>query len=136
LSTTEQRTWEYQHYQYGSCYYFKFNSIAKEGTIPNNSLHVAILISNKCQGDHSLNNKPLLKRQAFAIQDERPLKIQVLVPRRDNNNCDCAGDMGRVRQEIASIKETLEELAFEVREERDNLHSVLADILAEVQEWD
>jgi hypothetical protein len=44
--------------------------------------------------------------------------------------------MGRVRQEIASIKETLEELAFEVREERDNLHSVLADILAEVQEWD
>ena len=41
-----------------------------------------------------------------------------------------------MRREIASIKETLEEIASEAREERDNIHTALADILAEVQEWD
>ena len=44
--------------------------------------------------------------------------------------------MGWMRREIASIKETVEEMASEAREERDNLQSVLADILAEVQDWD
>ena len=139
LSTTEQRTWGDQYYQYSSCY---FNSIAKEGI--SNILFLTFTSNSnseyKCQGDPSLNKKPLLKRQGFTIQDplnERPLKKRLqevqVAPHRDNN---CDRNMGWMRREIASIKETVEEMASEAREERDNLQSVLADILAEVQDWD
>ena len=34
----------------------------------------------------------------------------------------------------AGIKESLDEMAYDVKEERDNLHSMLADLLAEIQE--
>jgi hypothetical protein len=91
--------------------------------------------------------------------DERPLKRWHPAPSDDDN-------MRWVRCEIASIKETLKEMAsearedrqhlistleeldfpgtkesldemtYEAREERDNLHSMLAELLAEVQEMD
>jgi hypothetical protein len=41
--------------------------------------------------------------------------------------------VSETREDIACIKENLEELAHEVREERDNLHTMLAELLAEVQ---
>jgi hypothetical protein len=122
----------------------------------------------KCQGDPSLHKKPFLKRQHSTgmVQDssnERPLKRakrRCVAPREDSDN----NNMRWVLHEIAGIKETLEEIAFEVREDRqhlistleeldfacikesldeitynakeesDNLHTMLADILAEVQE--
>jgi hypothetical protein len=115
----------------------------------------------QCQGDPSLRKKPSLKRQGSMVQDtsnERPLKRR---PCDDDNR-----DMRLVRREIAGIKETLEEMAsearddrqhlistleehdfagikesldemiYDAREERDNIHSMLAELLAEVQERD
>lgn len=114
----------------------------------------------KCQGDPSHCKKPSLKRQGSMDQDasnERPSTRRHSAPCDDDN-------MGWVRREIASIKETLEEMASEAREdrrrlistleefdsagikeslddmthdareERDNLHNMLAELLAEVQE--
>jgi hypothetical protein len=95
------------------------------------------------------------------VQDasnERPLKRRRLAPSCDDDN------MRWVRHEIAGVKETLEEMAsearedrqqvistldeldfagikesldemtYDAREERDNLHSMLEELLAEVQE--
>ena len=89
--------------------------------------------------------------------NERPLKRQRLTPHDDDN-------MRWVRREISGIKETLEEMAsearedreifismfeeldfagikesldemtYDAREERDNLHSMMAELLAEVQQ--
>lgn len=90
--------------------------------------------------------------------NERPLKRRRLTP------CDCDdGNMKWVRHEIASIKETLEEMAseakedrqqfiskfkeldfggikesldemsYDAQEERENIHSMLEELLAEVQ---
>jgi predicted transcriptional regulator len=89
--------------------------------------------------------------------NEHPLKRQRLTPRDDDN-------MRWVRHEIASIKEALEEMAsearedrrkiistleeldfsgikesldemtYDAREERKSLHDMLAELLAEVQE--
>jgi hypothetical protein len=36
--------------------------------------------------------------------------------------------------DFAGIKESLGELTYDAKEERDNLHSMLAELLAEVQE--
>lgn len=96
------------------------------------------------------------RRSSQYPSNERILKKQHLPPRDDDN-------MTWVRREIASIKETLAEMASEAREDkrnlistleeadfasikdsldeltydarevRDNLHIMLADILAEVQ---
>ena len=52
---------------------------------------------------------------------ERPLKRQRLAPC-DNDN------MRWVRREIAGIKETLEEMASEVRENRQHLISMLEEL--------
>jgi len=91
--------------------------------------------------------------------NEHPSKRRRLTPR-DNDN------MSWVRREISGIKETLEEMAsearedrekiismfeeldfagikesidemtYDAREERDNLHSMMAELLAEVQQTD
>jgi hypothetical protein len=46
----------------------------------------------------------------------------------------------RVKQEVACIKENLEELSYEAREARDNNSNMLAELLAEIQhrdcQWD
>ena len=115
-----------------------------------------------CQGhgNPSLRKKPLLKRQGSTVQDpsnEHPLKRRHLTLRDDDN-------MRWVQREIAGIKEALEEMASEAREdrqifinaleeldfagikesldemtydakeERESLHNMLAELLAEVQE--
>jgi hypothetical protein len=38
--------------------------------------------------------------------------------------------------DFAGIKEGLDEMTYDAREERDNFHNMLADILAEVQEME
>ena len=47
---------------------------------------------------------------------------------------DTLEEMSDMREDIAWVKENIEEIAHEVREERDNLHTMLAELLAEVQE--
>ena len=114
-----------------------------------------------CQGhgNLSLRKKPLLKRQGSTVQDpsnEHPSKRRHLTAR-DNDN------MRWVQREIAGIKEALEEMAsearedrrkfistleeldfagikesldkmtYDAREERETLHNMLAELLAEVQ---
>ena len=38
-----------------------------------------------------------------------------------------------VREDIACIKENLEEISYEAREERNNINNMSAEILAEIQ---
>jgi len=53
--------------------------------------------------------------------NERPLKKQRLTPRDDEH-------MRWVRHEIAGIKDTIEEMALEAREDRRNLNRILEEI--------
>ena len=94
------------------------------------------------------------------VQDpsnERPLKRRHLASPDDDNmrwvRCEIAGiketleEMASEAREdrqnlistleeldFAGIKESLDEMTYDAREERDNLHSMLAELLAEVQE--
>ena len=40
------------------------------------------------------------------------------------------------KEDIALIKESLDEIYYEAREERDNINNMLAEILAEIQHVD
>lgn len=96
------------------------------------ALHVATLMMNvKCQDDPSFQGNTSLKRQSSAgmAQDPaangQPLKRRHLAPRArdlDDHN------MSWVRREIAGIKETLEEIASDAREDRRNFNSMLEEL--------
>jgi hypothetical protein len=43
------------------------------------------------------------------------------------------GMASEVKEEIACIKENIEEISYEAREERDNFSNMLAELLAEIQ---
>lgn len=89
----------------------------------------------KCQGDRSLGGKSTLKRRKFTGQDpanEQVLKKQRLTLRADDN-------MRWMQHEIAGMKESLEEMAAEIREDRRNLHSTfeelgIADVKKSIEE--
>ena len=44
--------------------------------------------------------------------------------------------MSEMKEDIACIKENLEEIFYEAREERDNFSNMLAELLAEIQHRD
>ncbi|KAF8798518.1 hypothetical protein BYT27DRAFT_7320414 [Phlegmacium glaucopus] len=74
------------------------------------------------KGVRSHPGKSLLKHQDSGIQDaadEHPLKKQRLALRDENN-------MKWVRQEIAGVKESLEKIAAEAREDRRDINSIIA----------
>jgi hypothetical protein len=95
----------------------------------------------------------LLKRRDSKVEDpslsnERPLKKQHLIPRDHDDNLQLKISMRRdiasiketlesmaseVKEEIACIKENIEEISYEAREERDNFSNMLAELLAEIQ---
>jgi DNA-directed RNA polymerase subunit L len=115
-----------------------------------------------CQGHSnlSLRKKPLVKCQGSTVQDpsnKHPSKRWHLTPR-DNNNMrwvqreiagikealeKMASEARENRQNFistleelnfAGIKESLDEMTYNAREERETLHNMLAELLAEVQE--
>jgi hypothetical protein len=106
-----------------------------------------------CQ-DPILPGKPSLKRRLGGSKvqdrDEPPLKMHIprhgdrddnrdMSMRRDiatikKNIKDMGNMVDEMKEDIACIKESLEEISYEAREERDNINSMLADLLAEIQQ--
>lgn len=89
------------------------------------------------------NERPLKRRRLAPCDDDHMRWVQHEIAGVKETLEEMASEAREDRQyfiskfeelDFAGIKESLDEMTYDAREERDNLHSMLEELLAEVQE--